>query len=115
MSNSKQRWNPEKGFESVTTGEGTIAEQFDDEHALVFTPEERKEQLIKDTMEYELIAALNAFKTKLSKSTPLHKYEILLGWLEMKAVETVVNRQERSKTNGTPSFVFFCFKMPANL
>ena len=97
MSGSRKRWNPEKGFESVNTGKGTIAEQFDDEHALVYTPEERKEQLIKDTMEHELIAELSRFETKLNKKTPLHKHEILLQWLEMKAVETVVDRQERSK------------------
>ena len=44
MSGSRKRWNPEKGFESVNTGKGTIAEQFDDEHTLEHAQTRRASQ-----------------------------------------------------------------------
>ena len=58
-------WKPEDGFGGEEAGKGTIMEQFDDMDALVFTPEERKEQLIKDTIEVDLMLKLQSFKTKL--------------------------------------------------
>ena len=90
-------WKPEDGFGGEEAGKGTIMEQFDDMDALVFTPEERKEQLIKDTIEVDLMLKLQSFKTKLCKTTPMHKFELLINWLESITVETVVKRQTRSK------------------
>ena len=52
---NKKKWNPEDGFDCLNTGKGTIVDQFDNEDALVMTPDERREQMIKDALEVGLV------------------------------------------------------------
>ena len=75
-----------------------LVKYFDNEDSIFLTEVERKNKIIKSALEPEVKKKLLAFKTKLNRNTPLHKYEILLAWLEVTVVETVLKREGSTKS-----------------
>ena len=70
------------GFGPQPGGATSIAEYFDDESAIMVSLQDKKEQLMWDSIDNELKTRLAAFKTKVTKKTAVYKFETLMLWLE---------------------------------
>ena len=93
----ERNWNTNDGFGPQPTGNETIADFFDNEGLLILSKKEQKEKVIREGLNKDLLKKLRLFKTKLTRKTPLHKYEILTDWLEAQVVDSVLKKQVSSK------------------
>ena len=84
------------GFGPQLRGDETIAELFDSCTGCL-TEEDRKEKAVRASLDPKLMRQIQEFNTKLSKKTPIHKYEILILWLEHRITDITVKQQIKSK------------------
>ena len=72
-------------FGPQLTGKETIADLFDGTSSLNLSVRDQREQEIRQNLPPKLLQELTAFKTKVTLKTLLHKFYLLIRWLEQRA------------------------------
>ena len=85
------------GFGPQLTGKETIAELFDGDIAIHLSEKDRKKRSIITTIDPKLMEKLRAFKTKVTRNTPIYKFKLLTDWLEQEVGDAVVKVQVKNK------------------
>ena len=88
----KIKYTLNEGFGPQLKGDKTIAQLFDDEFSVHLTQQDREDRVIVNALDPALLSEIRKFKTKLTRNTPVHKYELLIMWLEHKVTESTLKQ-----------------------
>ena len=84
------------GFGPQITGKESVAELFS-RKGLRLTKRDRLDKAIRANLDPDLVAEVQEFDMKLSRKTPMHKYELLMLWLEHRISDITLKKQAKSK------------------
>ena len=84
------------GFGPQITGNESIAELFN-KKGVRLTKRDRQEKAIRASLDPKLVEQIQEFDTKINKNTPMHKYELLILWLEHRISDITIKQQVKSK------------------